>query len=295
MANEKALQAYKLYKSGERLVDIAAALGVPDGTVRRWKSTQQWDKKAPSAKTKVNAKNERARANARTVRKMQAMAEANTQLNEQQKRFCLLYAQRPNATRAYRLAYEGCAYNTARTEGSRLLTNPAIQAEVRRQKQVLMEGLMGDPTDVFRMYWDIAFSDMGDYVQWGRAKVPVMAMYGPVMQENPEDPDGDKVPLTKEINEVRFRESEEVDSTLVAEVKQGRDGASVKLASKEKALQWLSDYFEMNPADQKRGEFNERRLAIEEAKAGALQQDAGDILFQIVAPRGLPEQDDENE
>ena len=39
------IEAEKLYKSGMSLVKIAAQLGVPDGTVRRWKSTQDWDGK----------------------------------------------------------------------------------------------------------------------------------------------------------------------------------------------------------------------------------------------------------
>lgn len=36
-------KAYELYKSGMKLVDIAAKLDVPPGTVRRWKSTHNWD------------------------------------------------------------------------------------------------------------------------------------------------------------------------------------------------------------------------------------------------------------
>ena len=40
--NEKAAKAKKLFESGMKLVEIAAQLGVPDGTVRRWKSTGAW-------------------------------------------------------------------------------------------------------------------------------------------------------------------------------------------------------------------------------------------------------------
>lgn len=49
-------EAYKLYKGGMKLVDIAAKLDVPPGTVRRWKSTHNWDgersESAPKKKTK---------------------------------------------------------------------------------------------------------------------------------------------------------------------------------------------------------------------------------------------------
>lgn len=36
-------KAYEMYKQGMKLVDIAAELDVPPGTVRRWKSTHNWD------------------------------------------------------------------------------------------------------------------------------------------------------------------------------------------------------------------------------------------------------------
>lgn len=37
------IEAEKLYKEGMLLVDIAKKIGKPEGTVRRWKSTQNWD------------------------------------------------------------------------------------------------------------------------------------------------------------------------------------------------------------------------------------------------------------
>lgn len=36
-------KAYEMYKTGMKLVEIAAILDVPPGTVRRWKSTHGWD------------------------------------------------------------------------------------------------------------------------------------------------------------------------------------------------------------------------------------------------------------
>jgi len=44
--NAKSAEAERLYRGGGKLVDIAKALGVPDGTVRRWKSDQGWEGKA---------------------------------------------------------------------------------------------------------------------------------------------------------------------------------------------------------------------------------------------------------
>lgn len=41
--NEKLNKAYALYQKGYKLVDIAKELDIPDGTVRRWKKTYNWD------------------------------------------------------------------------------------------------------------------------------------------------------------------------------------------------------------------------------------------------------------
>lgn len=36
-------QAKAMYLAGRKLVDIAEELGLPEGTVRRWKCTHKWD------------------------------------------------------------------------------------------------------------------------------------------------------------------------------------------------------------------------------------------------------------
>ena len=41
----ESIEAEKLYRSGMKLVDIAHKMNVPQGTVRRWKSDQDWDGK----------------------------------------------------------------------------------------------------------------------------------------------------------------------------------------------------------------------------------------------------------
>ena len=41
--NPLADKAYELYKSGMKLVEIANQLGKPEGTIRRWKNTYNWD------------------------------------------------------------------------------------------------------------------------------------------------------------------------------------------------------------------------------------------------------------
>lgn len=55
--NAKADEALALYKQGLKLVEIARQLEVPEGTVRRWKCTHDWDgKKSERSETKTNAR-----------------------------------------------------------------------------------------------------------------------------------------------------------------------------------------------------------------------------------------------
>lgn len=50
-------KAYELYKSGMKLVDIADQLGKPEGTIRRWKNTYDWDNERSDSK--ANEQSER--------------------------------------------------------------------------------------------------------------------------------------------------------------------------------------------------------------------------------------------
>ena len=50
--NPLADKAFELYKSGMKLVDIADQLGKPDGTIRRWKNTYDWDNERSDSKVK---------------------------------------------------------------------------------------------------------------------------------------------------------------------------------------------------------------------------------------------------
>ena len=56
------IEAEEMYKNGMKLVDIAKKLDVPASTVRRWKSTQNWDGKY---KRKENERSQKKKTNAR--------------------------------------------------------------------------------------------------------------------------------------------------------------------------------------------------------------------------------------
>lgn len=55
--DERYSKAYELYKKGKKLVEIANQLNLPEGTVRRWKSTHKWDNERSEKKSERSVKN----------------------------------------------------------------------------------------------------------------------------------------------------------------------------------------------------------------------------------------------
>lgn len=169
-------------------------------------------------------------------------------ITEKQGLFCLFYVRYFNATKAYMKAY-GVDAKTAGANGYRLLKNDRIRQEIERLKQNRLNRELLSEADIFQKYMDIAFSDITDYLVFGQKEVPVMGPFGPIKVEDPDT--REKVPVTKIVNVVQFRESDEVDGTLISEVKQGRDGASIKLSDRMKALNWLADHMDFATPEQK--------------------------------------------
>lgn len=50
-------EAYKLFQSGKKLVEIANQLNLPEGTVRRWKSTHKWVSERSEKKSERSHRN----------------------------------------------------------------------------------------------------------------------------------------------------------------------------------------------------------------------------------------------
>lgn len=247
--DERIEQAKAMYLKGMKLVEIASQLNVSEGTVRSWKSRYKWDCNVANKKRNVaKRKREENSKNKKAIAEAVDQVIDNPDLTDKQRLFCLYYVRCFNATKAYQKAYK-CDYLSAKAHGYELLQSVAVCEEIKRLKQNRLNREMLDESDIFQKYMDIAFSDITDYVTFGQEEVPVMAMYGPV--EIKDEETGKKIPLTKRINVVKFKESSEVDGTLITEVKQGRDGASIKLADRMKALDWLAEHMDMATEEQR--------------------------------------------
>lgn len=225
---DKAKQLYLNSKGKVLLKEIAEQLDEPDTQIRKWKSLDKWDDELKGNVTKPNGyvTNQAKGTDNHPVKQLlpiELETLANEELTEEQRLFCLYYSKSFNATRAYQKAYD-VDYRTAQSNGCRLLTFAYIKDEVMRLKKERCARTLLTKEDIFQKYMDIAFADATDYMSFG--------------QIESQDKNGNPF----KTNVVNFKESSEVDGTLIDEVKQGKNGTSIKLPDRMKALQWLSDH-----------------------------------------------------
>ncbi|MGI5947732.1 MAG: terminase small subunit [Lachnospiraceae bacterium] len=225
---EQKKEAKKLYRKGWKLKDIAQKINVPQGTVRRWKAEEEWDDEQPNKKSErsPNARTKKANARQRAPDpknrpgpEENGAAEETSELSDKQRLFCQLYVRSFNATTAYQKAY-ACTRASAMTNGSRLLKNDKVKTEIEHLKKEKVSRLLLSENDVFEKMVEIAFSDITDYVRFDRSVV-------------------------------LLNDSDEVDGSLISEIKQGKDGISIKLADKMKALLWLADHMDLATEEQR--------------------------------------------
>lgn len=159
-----------------------------------------------------------------------------------------------------------------------------IRAEIERLKEIKRQQLVAGADDFVEIQMRIAFSDIGDYLSFGRETVRIMGAFGPV-----KDPETGEY-LTKEVNTVHLAESCNVDTQIIQEVKQGKDGVSLKLADKQKAYDWLTKYFLLHPDDKYKAEFDKKRAEVSDNSGAQILQNMqtiADILQNPVANRRI--------
>lgn len=238
---EKWELAYDDYISGMKYKDIAAKYGVSISAVKSWKSRYWKDKKLQPKKSKVATK--------KVAKKLaKEIVETDNELDEEHQLFCIYYLKYHNQVKAYMKVKPYVKYDSACVMASRWAKEPEVQKEIERLKEEMYADALLDPHDIVQKYIDIAFADLNDYLEYGREEVPVMGAFGPVITENPDT--GEKEILKQTINTVKFKESAFADGTILSEVKQGRNGASIKLADRMKALDWLSKHMNMANEEQ---------------------------------------------
>lgn len=181
-------------------------------------------------------------------KKLVASVAANPQVTEQQRAFCLHYTRSFNATRAHMAAF-GTSYASAHSHGYAQLRRPEVQAEIRRLRDLRNEMILADAQDLVWLHMRIAFADITDYLDFSGYTV-------------------------------RLHDSHEVDGQLLAEVKEGKEGITIKLVDKQRSLAFLERYFEANPMDRHKKAYDDARLELERRRQNA--QEAPEKVVPII-------------
>lgn len=262
------------YMAGMKYKDIAEKYGTTINTVKSWKKRYAWsrgegahkEEKVCTQKSKGAPKKE-APIDDGTKATLQ-----NDDLTPEQQMFCIYYSRTFNAAQSYQKAY-GCSYESAIANGSRLLTNDKVRAEIERLKEIKRQQIVASADDIVELQMRIAFADIGNYVSFGQKEVT--------------DIETDE---TYMISVVDLKESKNTDTQLIQEVKRGKDGVSVKLADKQKAIDWLSKYFLVHPDDKYKAEFDKKRAEVSDNSGAQILQNMqtiADILQHPVANRSI--------
>lgn len=225
------------------------------GTIKSRKSREGWSR--DSSKKDATKKKKVA-----TLRKDATPKEVFVEsegLTDKQRLFCIYYIKSFNATQSAIKA--GYSEDTAHVQGPRLLGNVRVREEIQKVKAEMRQGIFIDAMDILDKYIKIAFADITDYTVFGKKMVQAMGAFGPL-----EDDKGE--PIMVEVNYVDFKESYQVDGTIISEVKKGKDGPVIKLADKMKALEMLAKYFDLlSENDQKK--LQQEKIKVDIAKANA--------------------------
>lgn len=238
--------------------DLAEKYGVKDSTIRSRKNREKWQRN--NEPKKVQRATQR-KQNVATRKVEKEVFVESDDLTDKQRLFCVFYIKSFNATMSAIKA--GYSKHSAHVQGSRLLSNDNVATEIRRLKSEMQQGIFIDAMDVLNKYIQIAFADITDYVYFGSIeREQINSETGKVML------DSNFKPITYKESYVDFKNADEVDGTLITEIKEGKDGISVKLADKMRALDMLSKYFDLL-SDNDRKRLQEEKLKVDTAKTKA--------------------------
>ncbi len=219
MAKEKdpkRLQAHELYKVNMGDItnrEIARNLGVDEKKIATWKVRDNWTKKK---KTVVQQNKKRSTTKVKTdvqqeinINKSLEDLDKYTdfrELSEKAQLFCYHYLSTYNGAASVRRA----GYETKWPDryAYQLLQDERVKAFINKIKEEKKQLLSNSLDDVVELLRRIAFADITDFLEF----------------------DGSRVVLKK---------SSKVDGQLISEISETKEGAKIKLISKEKALEKL--------------------------------------------------------
>lgn len=250
-------RAYEIYKETNGLItlrEIASRLGVPEKSVSGWKCKDSWDKKING----VLQSNIRSTPKRKKVaKKLIEDVENNEELNDRERLFILAYMETHNAKISCLRAGYDVQERYARQLGYKILHRERVKLELDKLKKMRNEALFLSSEDVLEKYMQIAFADITDFIE-----------------------------LSDSGEYVNIKSLDKLDGGVIESIKNDKFGVSLKLSSRNNALSFLAKYFEMNPMDKHRKEYDSKRLELERLKRDSMsgQQPDGEnptVVFYL--------------
>lgn len=209
--------------SSTTLKSLAEKYQVKATTLRSRKNREHWQRATKKVATRHN----------NVATQISDELEANSELTEKQKLFCLFYLQRFNATWAYQQAYK-VSHEVALRAGPRLLGNVGVKRQLTELKNQQRADLYVTADDIAHEYAKQAFASLGDVLDYKVHEELVTNTDGNVFL------DTDDNPVKKHVADIYLKPSDQIDWSLVQDIHRGKDGLVVKLYDKQKALDSLS-------------------------------------------------------
>jgi len=165
-------------------------------------------------------------------------------LTERERLFVMHYLRTFNITQSAKSA--GYAPTSAHSKGAVIMKRKHIQNSLNEVRALVSKDILIDAYDIISEYIKIAFADMTEYVTFNKDKV-------------------------------ELKESDQIDGRLITEVKQGKDGVTIKLADKMKALEKLEKLFEVLP--DKRLELDTKKFELQKRLADKANEEGSNITI----------------
>lgn len=253
-ARDEAFEIYKEHKGNITNREIANILNEDEKKIAVWKQRDKWDNNSNvvQQKNKCCTTNKNTNKKAKKKSSKEPIADeveeimSNEELTEKQRLFCLYYIQDHNATIAAIKA--GYSKDTARIIGAQNLSKLNIKNELKRLLGLIGKEIFTETIDIYRQQEAIAFANINNFLEI--------------------DVKGEDF----KYNTVLVKPSDEIDGSLISEVKQGKYGVSIKLYDKSKALDSVYNILKEIPKEEiqlekEKLDLEKRKLEIEKLKA----------------------------
>lgn len=245
--------------SSTTLKSLAEKYQVKATTLRSRKNREHWQRATKKVATRHN----------NVATQISDELEANSELTEKQKLFCLFYLQRFNATWAYQQAYK-VSHEVALRAGPRLLGNVGVKRQLTELKNQQRADLYVTADDIAHEYAKQAFASLVDVLDYKVHEELVTDTDGNVFL------DTDDNPVKKHVADIYLKPSDQIDWSLVQDIHRGKDGLVVKLYDKQKALDSLSKLIGTDDDNVNEQRIRKLKAEADIAEAKAKEARSGD-------------------